>query len=312
MNICLEIPSLERPIALALGTFDGLHLGHRQVIEQMRSQARAKDLPQWVFSFQNHPAEVLRPELAPPLLTSWHEKLTLLQNQGPLDGVILQAFDQNFSQLSPEAFVREILVERLKVATIAVGFNFHFGYQARGNGELLQQMGRELGFDVAIVPACEAQGQVISSTRIRELLLAGQLSEALELLGGEFIIQGEVIRGQGIAAKVLGVPTANLKLEHPRKVLPPKGVYACYVRRHGHHTQHPAVMNIGNRPTFAGQNLSLEVFLMDFEGDLYGQTLEVYLKDFLRPEQRFEGPEALKAQIHQDIAAARKLLNAQS
>lgn len=308
MNVCFELPVLDQPIALALGTFDGLHLGHRQVLAAMQEDARSHQLPQWVFTFQNHPAEVLRPDQAPPLLTTWPEKLTLLQNAAgsqKLDGVIMLPFNEAFSHTQPEDFVRDVLVKRLRVAEVAVGFNFHFGYQARGNPELLQKMGRELGFGVDIVPACESGEQAVSSTRIRKLITAGDLAAANELLGGPFLIQGEVIRGQGIAAKVLGVPTANLRLEHERKVLPPKGVYACQVRLPGADSLRPGVMNLGNRPTFAGLTLSLEVFVMDYEGDLYGQSLEVYLHQFLRPEQRFDGPEALKAQIQQDIAQSR-------
>lgn len=312
MNVCFEIPTLPQPISLALGTFDGLHRGHRQVIAEMKRQAQAHQLPQWVFTFQNHPAEVLRPDSAPPLLTTWPEKLTLLRQTAELDGVVLLPFDESFSHTAPEEFVREVLVKRLQVAQVAVGFNFHFGYQAKGSPALLQQMGAELGFGVEIVPACEAGGQPISSTRIRDLITQGELPAALELLGGRYLIQGEVIRGQGIAAKVLGVPTANIRLEHDRKVLPPKGVYACLVRLPGQEGLRPAVMNLGNRPTFEGLTLSLEVYLMDYSGDLYGQTLEVYLQTPLRPEQKFDGPEALKAQIQRDIAQARQILSSVS
>lgn len=312
MNVCLEIPALDQPIALALGTFDGLHLGHRRVIDTMRAKARELGLAQWVFTFQNHPAEVLRPDKAPPLLTTWPEKLTLLRDAADPDGVIMLPFDEDFSHTSPEDFVREVLVKRLKVQEVAVGFNFHFGYQAKGSPELLARMGAELGFGVDVVQAIEAGEQPISSTRIRNLITGGELEQALRLLDGKFLIQGEVIRGQGIAAKVLGVPTANLRLEHERKVLPPKGVYACRVRLQGESAYRPAVMNLGLRPTFDGSSLSLEAFIMDFEADLYGQTLEVYLEAFIRPEQRFDGPEALKAQIHQDIETARRLLQAPS
>lgn len=308
MNVCFEIPTLPQPVSLALGTFDGLHRGHRQVISTMQRQAQKHHLPRWVFTFQNHPAEVLRPNQAPPLLTTWPEKLTLLRESAQLDGVILLPFDESFSHTPPEDFIREVLVRRLQVAEVAVGFNFHFGYQAKGNPALLQRMGAELGFGVEIVAACEAGDQPISSTRIRELITAGEMSDALALLGGSYLIQGEVVRGQGIAAKVLGVPTANIRLEHERKVLPPLGVYVCQVRLPGETQLRPGVMNLGKRPTFDGLSLSLEVYLLDYSGDLYGQTLEVYVQRFVRPERRFDGPEALKQQIHQDIEQTRRLL----
>lgn len=306
MNICLETPLLSQPIALALGTFDGLHQGHRQVIQAMQNQAKAHHLQQWVYSFQNHPAEVLRPEVAPPILSTWQEKVTLLQNTYELDGIVLQAFDAEFSHLSPESFVSDILVKKLHVKALAVGFNFRFGYQARGNVDLLKHMGAELGFEVQIVPPFQVNHQTISSTLIRELIQNGKIEEALPLLNQEWLIQGQVIHGQGIAAKFLGIPTANIQLGHPKKVLPVLGVYACLARPTGSKALLPAVMNLGNRPTFEGLTLSLEVHLLDFEADLYGQSLEVYPQHFLRPEQKFNGPDALKQQIQQDVLNARQ------
>ena len=306
MNICLETPLLSQPIALALGTFDGLHQGHRQVIHAMQNLAKAHHLQQWVYSFQNHPAEVLRPEIAPPILSTWQEKVTLLQNSYQLDGIVLQAFDEAFSHLSPENFVSDILVKKLQVKALAVGFNFRFGYQARGNVDLLTQMGTELGFEVQVVPAFQVNQQTISSTLIRELIQNGKIEEALPLLNQTWLIQGEVIHGQGIAAKFLGIPTANIQLSHPKKVLPILGVYACLARPAGSKAFLPAIMNLGNRPTFDGLTLSLEVHILDFVADLYGQILEVYPQHFLRPEQKFNGPEALKQQIQQDVLDARQ------
>jgi riboflavin kinase/FMN adenylyltransferase len=308
MNIAFEAPRLHTPSAVALGTFDGLHLGHRQVLAAMSAQAQARALQAWVLTFKNHPATVLRPDAVPDQLTTWSEKVTLLQDAVPLEGIALLHFDQALSEMPPEQFITEILVGQMQAAHVAVGYNFRFGHQARGDTALLQRMGQELGFDVTVVPACEAHGQVVSSTRIRGLLQQGALPEALELLADAYLIQGEVIRGQGIAAKVLEVPTANIQLVSDRKALPAYGVYACTVRLPGERVQRPGILNLGLRPTFAGKTLSLEVYLMDFSGDLYGQTLEVYPRQRIRPEQRFDGPEALKAQIHQDIARARELL----
>jgi len=308
MNISFEIPQLHAPSSIALGTFDGLHLGHRQVVAAMLQSAQQQDLQAWVFTFQNHPATVLRPTEVPPALTLWPEKITLLQNSYALDGIVLLAFDLALSEMSPEDFVTQILVQQMQIRHVSVGYNFRFGYQARGDAMLLQRMGQELGFAVTVVPACKSAGDVVSSTRIRALLAQGQLEPALDLLAGQFLMQGEVVRGQGIAAKVLGVPTANLKLEQNQKLLPRKGVYACRVRLAGEAQYRDGVMNLGLRPTFNGQDLSLEVYILDFSGEIYGQTLEVYLQAWLRPEQRFEGPEALKTQIHLDIEQARQRL----
>lgn len=306
MKICFETPTLTQASAIALGTFDGLHLGHRQVIAGMQAHAQAQGLARWVYTFKNHPAEVLRPEKTPLLLTTWQEKITLLQQLGPLEGIVLQSFDQDFSEISPEAFVEEILVKQMQTRQITVGYNFRFGHRARGDVELLSAMGQQLGFAVEVIPAQQHAGEVVSSTRIRALLAQGELAAALELLGQQYLIQGEVVRGQGIAAKVLGVPTANLAFEQTHKQLPRKGVYACQVRLATEKQLRQGVLNLGLRPTFAGQDLSLEVFILDYSGDLYGQQLEVYPQQFLRPEQRFEGPDALKAQIHRDIAQAQQ------
>lgn len=308
MNICFEIPELQQASAIALGTFDGLHLGHRQVVSQMLEQAHKHQLEPWVFTFQNHPVHVLRPEKAPRLLTTWQEKVTLLQRHYALNGIILQSFNADFSHILPEDFVSQILVEKLKIAHVTVGYNFHFGYQARGDAQLLQRLGSELGYEVSVVPAYQVGDEPVSSTRIRNLISDGLLAPALALLGGEFLIQGEVVRGQGIASTVLEIPTANLHMDQTVKHLPPRGVYACTVRRAAEERVYQGVLNLGTRPTFDGEGLSLEVYLMDFSGDLYGETLEVDFQAFLRPEKRFEGPEALKNQIHRDILQARQVL----
>lgn len=308
MNICFEVPELHQPSAVALGTFDGLHLGHREVVGQMVKQAEHHQIQPWVFTFKNHPAHVLRPDKAPRLLTTWQEKMTLLQKNYALNGVVLLSFDRDFSHVSPEDFVSEILVKQMKVKHITVGYNFHFGYQARGDAQLLQDLSKKHDYALTVVPAYQMGDESVSSTRIRKLLSAGLMEPALALLGGEYLIQGKVIRGQGIAAKVLEVPTANLEMDQSIKHLPDKGVYACTVRRAGDEKIYNGVMNLGIRPTFAGGDLSLEVYLMDFEGDLYGEVLEVFFKSFLRPEKKFDGPEALKQQIHRDIHLARQVL----
>ena len=308
MNICFESPELAFETAVALGTFDGLHLGHRQLVQRMLKAAQEQNLQPWVYTFQNHPAHVLRPDKAPRLLTLWPEKSTLLQDAFALSGIIFQPFDEAFSQIPAETFVRDILFAKLKVRHIAVGYNFRFGHGAQGDASLLERLGAELGVQVDVMPAFEFEQTPVSSTRIRNLILEGQLQPALNLLGDRYLIQGQVIRGQGIATGVLGVPTANLELNQTHKLLPPKGVYACLVRRAGQAAFEQAVLNLGIRPTFNGNDLSLEVYIMDFKGDLYGQDLEVYPRHFIRPEQRFAGPEALKAQIHRDIDAARSAL----
>jgi riboflavin kinase / FMN adenylyltransferase len=310
MTICFDVPHNPFPTAVALGTFDGVHLGHQQVLQHMQKAAQQEGLQGWVFTFKNHPKAVVPPFQAPPLLSTWQEKITLLNHQVSPDGIVLQSFDQSFSHMSPECFVEDILCTHLQAKHISVGYNFRFGYQAKGDVHLLQTMGESLGFSVSVVPAYAFQEETVSSSRIRTYLLAGELDQALPLLGGRYLIQGEVIHGQGLAAKFLGVPTANLAFDQEHKALPPKGVYACEIQINGSHQLYQGVLNLGLRPTFSGEGLNLEAHLLDFEGDLYGQTLQVYFKAFIRPEQKFDGPEALKAQIHQDIAQTRQHLDA--
>ena len=310
MTICFDVPHNPFPTAVALGTFDGVHLGHQEVLRSMHEAAKKDGLQGWVFTFKNHPKAVVPPFEAPLLLSTWQEKVTLLNHQVQPDGIVLQSFDQRFSQLSPETFVKDILCERFQARHISVGYNFRFGYQAKGDAQLLKTMGESLGFSVSVVPAYAFQGETVSSSKIRSYLLAGDLAQALPLLGGHYLIQGEVIHGQGLAAKFLGVPTANLSFEQKEKALPPKGVYACEIRINGSHTVYHGVLNLGLRPTFSGEGLNLEAHLLDFEGDLYGQTLQVYFKAFIRPEQKFDGPEALKTQINKDIVQTRLHFNA--
>lgn len=304
MNICFETPTLHQDTAIALGTFDGLHLGHRQVILAMIRAAQNLQLQRWVYTFKNHPAEILRPQETPALLSLWQEKNTLLQKDFELEGIVFETFDRSFSEIQAETFVIDYLVKKMRTKHITVGYNFRFGYQARGDAKLLQQLGQELGFGVEVVPAFKQAEQVVSSTRARDLIQSGAFEQALPLLQNQYLIQGKVVSGQGIAARLLGVPTANLEFDQAPKQLPPKGVYACHVRIAGSDTVYKGVLNLGIRPTFDGASLSLEVYLMDFSADLYGQVLEVYPTQFLRPEQRFEGPDALKSQIHQDIEQA--------
>ena len=308
MKTYFEIPDLSAPAAVAIGTFDGCHLGHQAVIRAMIEQARQKGLLAVVLSFQNHPFSVLAPDQVPPLLSTCREKELALAALAP-DLAVLLKFTPEFSRLSPEAFIRQILCERLKVRYVSVGFNFRFGHQAQGTPELLAQMGSNTGFEVVIQPPFLLEDQPVNSSRIRTLLQAGQHLEACRMLGEFYLIAGRVIRGQGIAGSLLGVPTANVALESPYKLLPPRGVYLCQVQISGRDQRCPGIMNLGMRPTFEGLNLSLEVHLLDFNADLYEQEIQVFVGQPLRPEKRFASPELLREQIHADLAQARQLLS---
>jgi riboflavin kinase / FMN adenylyltransferase len=307
MKIHFETPEFSSPSAVAIGTFDGVHLGHRSVISSMQAEAQKSNLKSVVLSFQNHPLSVLAPHRLPPLLSTCQEKTLLLAQLAPENAVLLD-FNRAFSELSPESFVRTILVDKLKAKHVTVGFNFRFGHQAQGTPEILKELGQKWGFEVAVHPAFDFSGEAVSSSRIRKLLEQGDLTESNQLLGQAYLIAGPVIRGQGIAAKVLGVPTANIAVDPLQKRLPPNGVYACQAKLPGRTELLPGVLNLGMRPTFSGLTLSLEVYIMDFEGDLYEQEIQIQLLHFIRPEQRFEGPELLKIQIQKDIQRAVELL----
>lgn len=307
MECSFVAPSLETATAVAIGTFDGVHLGHRQVIGQMQQVAQAQNLSPAVLSFRDHPLSILSPAKAPRLLSAIEEKCQLLQ-AFHLEHAILLPFTPEFSRLSPLAFVEDILVKQLKAKHITVGYNFTFGYQAQGTPDTLRDWGAKYGFGVAVIPPFTEGQTPVTSSRIRQLLSGEDFAQAIQLLGGAYLLSGKVIRGQGIAASVLEVPTANLQLFAANKQLPPQGVYSCYVKVPGQPSTLPGIMNIGMRPTFSGVSLSFEVHLMDFAGELYDETLHVYLTQFLRPEIKFDGIAALKSQIHQDIVAARTAL----
>ncbi len=288
------------PVVVAMGVFDGLHVGHRRVFEQACLVARDRNLPCAVLTFVEHPRTVLHPDRPVPLLTPWPEKRESLAEAG-IDRVVAAHFTPAFAELSPEEFVRGILVERLDARHLVVGFNFRFGHRGAGSPEMLQQMAGEFGFGLDVIPPFELSGLVVSSSQIRELLASGKVREAGELLGGPYRLAGEVINGDARARK-LGFPTANLRVDE-RKLLPAYGVYVGVARWPGGRRR--CVVNIGIRPTFDPPQLQVEAHLLDFEGDLYGQTVTLELETYLRPERAFRSVNELIDQIHQDVQSAR-------
>jgi riboflavin kinase/FMN adenylyltransferase len=247
--------------------------------------------------------KVLRPELNLPLLTTSAQKLELLAAAG-LDAVIVLPFTPQFAAMRARDFVSQYFCERLRVREVVVGHDYSFGRGREGNIDLLQEMGPSHGFTVQVVWAVEVDGAVVSSSLIRALLRLGKVTEAGHLLGRPYAAVGQVVPGKGRGAQLLGVPTANLRPEN--ELLPASGIYAVRVRR-GEELL-PGVANIGTCPTFDNSELSLEVHLLDFNGDLYGENLEVEFVARLREERRFPSIEALAAQIHADIATARRML----
>ncbi|MEN9219155.1 MAG: bifunctional riboflavin kinase/FAD synthetase [Gloeomargarita sp. DG_2_bins_126] len=286
------------PTAIALGNFDGLHRGHRAVIDPILSEPT---LVATVVTFRPHPVEYFSGQPR-ALLTPLPEKQEILAGWG-VQQLVLLTFDRDLAQLPPQEFFREIVLEQLQARRVSVGFDFCFGRERRGNAELLRQLGQAAGVTVTIIPECRLEGERISSSRVRELLLAGQPESVQRLLGRPYQLIGKVVPGQSLGQR-LGFPTANLQLP-ARKFLPRQGVYCVEVTGEPWLQAQPGVMNLGYRPTVDGQTLTAEVHLLQWRGDLYGQTLRVGLRHFLRPEQKFAGVSALQAQIQRDCQAAR-------
>ncbi|HXY99246.1 MAG TPA: bifunctional riboflavin kinase/FAD synthetase [Stellaceae bacterium] len=297
----------DRGAVVALGNFDGVHLGHQRVIGEARAIARRLGAPLAVLTFEPHPRSVFRPQDPPFRLTPFRVKSRRIEALG-VDLLFTLHFDLDFARRSAEDFVDGVLVRELGARHVVVGYDFVFGHQRRGNPALLAGCGAALGFDVDIVaPMQAATGAAYSSTQIREHLRFGRPREAAELLGRFWEIDGRVERGDR-RGRTIGFPTANLFLQDYLR--PAAGVYAVRAGlAEGCGTRWlDAVANFGNRPTFGGTDLRLEAHLFDFSGDLYGRHLRVALIDYLRPERKFPGIDALKAQIAADAAEARALL----
>ena len=309
MSPLRSIPDLARlpgPLFLAIGVFDGVHLGHQAVLLRTLADAKKSGGTAVAVTFDPHPIRVLRPEHAPRLLTSTPHKLQLIRALG-VAHVLLIPFDHAFAATAPADFIRALVAATRPLREICVGFEWSFGKDRSGNLALLAELGAELGFDEVGVPAVEVDGEIVSSTLIRRAVESGDLARAAQLLGREFTILGTVVEGDHIG-KTLGFPTANLSAHNEQ--FPPNGVYAVTVRR-GAQTLN-GVVNIGVRPTIkhASGERVFEVHLFDFDETIYGDDLEITFRRFLRPEQKFPSLDALRTQIAQDATQARTILSA--
>lgn len=300
-----ELVTNGRPVALAIGVFDGVHLGHQEVIRRTQAAAKQAGGLTVVATFDRHPNAVVAPDRVPPAICSTALRLRVLAELG-VEATWLIRFDEAFSRQTGEEFVRRVVAGFGRVTRICVGRDFQFGWRRSGNVALLQRLGAELGFGVEAVPPLSLAGRTLSSTGIRELIRQGALEEVARWLGRPYLIAGTVVWGDGLGRE-LGFATANLEIAGLQ--LPPPGVYAARAREPGG-VWEPAVMNLGTRPTVAPANagLRLEVHLLDRQPELYGRELEVWPVRRLRDEVRFPSREALQAQIARDVAAARELL----
>lgn len=300
-----QISQISSPLCVAIGVFDGVHLGHQALIRRAMFEAKRIGGAELVLTFHPHPARILRPASAPHLLTSTPHKLRLIEEMGCR--YLLQAtFDVAFAAQAPEVFIEALVCSALSLRMICVGHNWTFGKGRSGNVTLLMSLGEKLGFETVEIEPVEVDGELVSSTRIRSAVEAGDFKTARRLLGRDYTILGTVTRGAGRGCGI-GFPTANLAAHNER--FPPNGVYA--VRAMLDLQWFDGVANVGLRPTVGGTERVLEVHLFDYSGDCYGRDLEVKFECFLRAEHKFSSIEELRAQIVRDAAEARRLLKVQ-
>lgn len=299
-----------RPAAgtvVTVGTFDGVHRGHLDVLARLVARARQVDAPSLLVSFDPHPLELLKPAAAPRLLTTRVEKLAVLATTG-LDQVAILPFDRALASLPADAFVEVILRQRFAMRELLIGHDHGFGKGREGSVETLQSLGRAGAFRVDVVPPVRtADGEPVSSSRIRRAIADGQLDAATDALGRRYSVSGAVVQGDG-RGRTLGYPTLNVALESARKLLPPDGVYAVQVATS--RGMFDGMLNLGGRPTFGDERLTLEAHLFDASGDYYGDVVRVDFVARLRDTKRFDGAAALMAQLADDATAARRALTA--
>ena len=290
--------TMDRPSAVSLGKFDGLHRGHRKLLDEVLKQKK-NGLASVIFTFTQNPTRVLSGLSAQNIITN-EERRAMLEEEG-IDCLVECPFVPELAHMEPERFVEKILVEQLKAAFIAVVTDFHFGYQRRGDYELLLKLGDRYGFQVEVVEKAQSHGRDISSTYIREALHEGNIPLANELLGYSYYVTGEVLHGRQIG-RTLGLPTTNL-LPPQVKLLPPNGVYLTRtIPMDGEEWEYYGITNIGYKPTVgATEQKGVETYLFDYNGDLYGRKLRVEFLEFERPEQKFESLEVLKRRILSDV-----------
>ncbi|WP_404368358.1 bifunctional riboflavin kinase/FAD synthetase [Marinobacter sp.] len=296
---------LRKGCVATIGNFDGVHLGHQKIIEQVRDRAARLKLPSVAMTFEPQPQEFFQGREAPPRLTDFRQKFELLTESG-IDMVLCVRFDERFRQYPATAFIEEALLDGLKIQHLVVGDDFRFGHDRSGDFNLLKKVGLEAGFDVENTRTVMVKGARVSSTRVRKALSENRLDLAAKLLGRPYAIEGHVVYGRQLGREI-GAPTVNIVLKH----MPPlRGVYVVTTEMpDGSHRD--GVANIGLRPTVDGKQPSLEVHLFDFAGTLYGQRLRVTFCHPLRDEVRFDSVDALKSQIQQDMRAARAWLASQ-
>ncbi len=288
---------------ITLGNFDGLHLGHQELIKKIIKRAEETASLSMVVTFRPHPLKILAPDKCPPLISIYEEKIRLLEELG-IDVLVKIPFSLEFAAMEPRDFVKNVLCDLLGAKEIFVGYNYRFGKGRKGDIRMLKELGEEFGFVVREIEQVSLNGEVISSTRIRQLLKNGEVEAAAKFLGRPYALCGIVVKGDG-RGKGLGFPTANIASRHA--IIPSNGVYAVkfFVRDRLYN----GVVNIGMRPTFETKTLAIEVHIFDFDEDIYGEEVTIYFIRKIREEKKFSGPEELKTQIRKDIEEAKAVFS---
>ncbi len=290
---------------VTIGNFDGVHKGHQELINRIIHQARIKGLLSAAITFDPHPLRVLVGPRTPPFITVLHRKLELLATMG-LNMTVVLEFTRAMAALAPEEFVKRYLVDMLHMKELVVGYDYSFGKGRKGNFESLSELGLKYGYDVERLDPVIINDAIVSSTRIRDMIRAGDVWGARPLLGRFYVLRGPVIKGRDRGGRLLGFPTANLSPEN--ELVPQCGVYVVWAQVEADY--YPAVVNIGYNPTFNNEQMSIEAHLLDFSGDLYDSHLRLHFVQRLRGEKKFSGIEELIARIKEDIALGRRILAA--
>lgn len=297
-----DLPDGLGPAVVTIGNFDGVHLGHRQILRSVVQAARSLSVEAVALTFEPHPLEVVAPERAPLTLTSMRQRTALMHGEG-IDRVSVLRFTKEISQLSPRAFAEQFLVRKLGARQVVVGSNFRFGRHQAGHADTLRSLGRDLGFAVAFADTVVVDGEVVSSTRVRNLVREGRMEAARSLLGREFSLEGSIVSGEGIGSKRT-VPTLNLEPES--RVLPADGVYITRTRPAGHQACLASITNVGVRPTFNGRRRTVETFLLGTVETTAPTAIELKFLRKIRDERRFPSAQALRKQIEADIEIAER------
>lgn len=302
----LAAVTLQKDTVLTIGVFDGVHLGHKHLFSRVRELAAAESALSGVVTFRRHPVETVTPDGTLSYLTSLEDKIRLIKAEG-IDIVVALTFDRELSQLSARQFV-DLLIKHLRMRGLVIGPDFALGRGREGTAEILSKMGEELGFSVTVVPPLRVAGEVVSSTAVRDALANGDVSRVVSLTGRPYSIKGRVVGGTGLGRK-LGFPTANLNID-AGWAIPADGVYATITHINGSVLQ--SMTSIGQRPTFDGKHRTVETYILDFKGDLYGRDVVIDVVERLREQKKFPDAEQLKQQIADDIEKGRGILDSRA